>query len=127
VLPVLRIQARYYGWKMALYILVVFLIILVATALLLHYAFAGFGQLPDSAAAQGVTDRDFFALDYTFGLNLLFLAVSALFFVWHVKVAGVPAGSGDRLSDRILFVLAWIAFAWLALGITLPLYTGLPG
>jgi uncharacterized membrane protein YraQ (UPF0718 family) len=127
VLPVLRIQARYYGWKMALYILGIFLIILVATALLLHYAFVGFGLLPDSAAAQGVTDRAFFALDYTFGLNLLFLAASALFFVWHVKVAGVPAGSGDRLSDRILFVLAWIAFAWLALGITLPLYTGLPG
>jgi hypothetical protein len=127
VLPVLRIQARYYGWRMALYILGVFLVILVVTALLLHYTFAGFGLLPDSAAAQGVMDRQFFAVDYTLWLNLFFLALSALFFVWHVRVAGLPAGSGDRLSDRILFVLAWLAFAWLALGVTLPLYTGVTG
>lgn len=33
VLPVLRIQARYYGWPVALYVLVVFLVILVASAL----------------------------------------------------------------------------------------------
>ncbi|MCB1842458.1 MAG: permease, partial [Halioglobus sp.] len=40
-LPVLRIQARYYGWRMALYITAVFLVILIVAALIMHYGFAG--------------------------------------------------------------------------------------
>ncbi|MGE3171825.1 MAG: permease [Planctomycetota bacterium] len=51
VLPVLRIHARYYGWRLALYVLAVFLAALVGTAIALHYAFAAGGALPDPAAA----------------------------------------------------------------------------
>ncbi|WP_375260822.1 hypothetical protein [Palleronia sp.] len=43
MIPVLRVNAQYYGWKMALYILGVFLVVLVATAMLLHYGFAALG------------------------------------------------------------------------------------
>ena len=39
VLPVLRINAEYYGWKMALYIMGMLLTCLVATSLLMHYGF----------------------------------------------------------------------------------------
>lgn len=53
VLPVLRIQAQYYGWRMALYILGIFLVILVACALLMHYGFAALGMLPETATAKG--------------------------------------------------------------------------
>ncbi len=37
VFPVLRIQAKYYGWKMAVYILLIFLAVLTVSALILHY------------------------------------------------------------------------------------------
>ena len=76
VLPVLRIQARYYGWKMALYILAVFLASLVGTALLMHYGFYFSGYLPDPSSAKTVSQRDFFKADTTLLLNALFFALS---------------------------------------------------
>uniref|UniRef100_UPI00192E5938 permease n=1 Tax=Parvularcula oceani TaxID=1247963 RepID=UPI00192E5938 len=48
VIPVLRINAKYYGWKMALYILAVFLLVLVATAIVLHYGFDLLSLLPSA-------------------------------------------------------------------------------
>jgi hypothetical protein len=81
LLPVLRIQAQYYGWRMAFYILGVFLAVLVTTALLLHYGFAFFGALPDPSAVKSVVDREFFAVDYTLFLNVIFIGLSALFLV----------------------------------------------
>ena len=119
VLPVLRIQARYYGWRMALYILGVFLVILVASSLLLHYGFAAFDALPDPATATGISEREFFAIDYTFVLNLVFIAISAAFLLWHWRAKGLPDGSG-QMGERILFVLACAGFIWLALGLVLP-------
>jgi len=119
VLPVLRIQAQYYGWRMALYILGIFLVILVCSALLMHYGFAALGMLPDTAAAKTVTDREFFAIDYTFALNLVFIVVSAAFLLWRWKTKGLPGGS-DKLSEKILFVLACGGFLWLGLGLALP-------
>jgi hypothetical protein len=120
VFPVLRIQARYYGWRMALYILGVFLVILVSTALAMHYGFAAFDLLPDSAPAKGVTDRDFFALDYTLILNLVFLAVSVVFLAWRIKTKGLPGG-GEKLSERVLFALACGGLLWLGIGLAIPL------
>lgn len=119
VLPVLRIQAQYYGWRMALYILGIFLAILVASALLLHYGFSALGILPDTTTAKSVTDREFFAVDYTLFLNLLFIAASGMFVVWHARVMGLPGGGG-KLSDRVLFVLACSGFVWLGVGLALP-------
>ena len=63
VFPVLRIQAKYYGWKMALYIMGVFLTVLVIAALIMHYGFAALDLLPDAAAVQNVADREFFKVD----------------------------------------------------------------
>lgn len=120
VLPVLRIQAQYYGWRMALYILGVFLVILVASAMLMHYGFAALDLLPEAATGKSVTDRDFFALDYTFALNLAFIALSAAFLFWHWKQMGLPGGS-DGLSEKILFALACGGLLWLGVGLVLPL------
>jgi len=119
VLPVLRIQAQYYGWRMALYILGVFLVILVVAALLLHYGFAALDMLPEPGSSKSVTDREFFALDYTAAINLVFVLVSAVFLFWRWKSMGFPAG-GHNLGDRILFVLACAGSVWIALGLALP-------
>lgn len=126
VFPVLRIQAKYYGWKMALYILGIFLAVLIATAIILHYGFAAFGALPDSANAQSVTGRQFFAVDYTLFLNLAFLALSAFFLVWKTKAAGFDTSLPDQLSEQVLVWLSVVALVWLFIGLALPLF-GLAG
>ncbi len=122
VLPVLRIQARYYGWKMALYILAVFLTILVVTAITLHYGLAALDALPDSAAAtNALADRDLFAADYSLVLNLIALGVSAAFIAWKWRVSGLAGSGSEKLSERVLTYLSALAFAWLGLGALLPL------
>jgi len=88
VFPVLRIQSEYYGWKMALYILGIFLAALVATALVMHYGFSLAGLLPDASQARTVTGRDFFKVDYSFLLNILFIGLSAGFWFWKRSKPG---------------------------------------
>lgn len=124
VLPVLRIQAKYYGWKMALYILAVFLVILVASALILHYAFAAFGMLPDPSTAKQITDRSFFKIDYTLFLNVGFLLMSAGFWWWQrqMKMGGDMDHGNTSWTERILFVAAMTAYAWLAGGLLVGLW-----
>jgi uncharacterized membrane protein YraQ (UPF0718 family) len=116
VFPVLRIQAKYYGWKMALYILGVFLTVLVAAALLIHYGFAALNLLPDAGAAKSVTEREFFKVDYTMFLNILFAGVSLTFLAWKIKQGNSGGMGSDPTSERILFWLAIVAFAWLTGG-----------
>ena len=117
VIPVLRVNAKYYGWRMALYILGVFLVVLVAAALLLHYGFAFLGLLPSAEQAKAVTEREFFAIDYTFWLNMAFLALGAVFVGWKVRRGGWPLGLGEGPLEKTLFVLAMASYAWLVIGL----------
>ena len=119
VLPVLRIQAKFYGWPMALYIAGVFLAALVGTALVLHYALSAMGLLPDPSGVQAVTDREFFKVDYTLFLNLAFLALSGGFLWWKGVTAGFGNPVGEGVTEKILFVLAVIAYLWLAGGLVI--------
>ncbi|SDK64929.1 permease [Billgrantia gudaonensis] len=132
VLPVLRINATYYGWRMALYILALLLTTLVVTALLLHYGMAWLGWLPSGSGSASVTQRDFFAINYGFFLNLVFLAGSAALvgLWWRARRAGGGHhhhhhGGGASLGTRILQGLVVLAVAWLAGGVLVaPLTTG---
>lgn len=117
VFPVLRIQAEYYGWKMALYILAVFLTVLIGTAILMHYGFSFMGMLPDSSVAKSVTEREFFKIDYTLFLNMGFLLMSAGFVGWKMKGNGGHDMEEKSLGDKILFWLAIMALVWLIGGL----------
>lgn len=123
VFPVLRVQAKYYGWRMAAYILAVLYAILVATAVLMHYVLDWFDALPDGARLDVVTDRAFFAVDYTLVLNVLGIAVSLLFLFWkrQSESGGMDHGSAT-LGERLLTWLARLAFAWLIVGLGLRLF-----
>ncbi len=121
VFPVLRIQAKYYGWKMALYILGVFLIILVGSSLIMHMGFSFFDFLPDSDSAKKVTDREFFKIDYTFFLNILFLALSGLAVFLHLRNKDGSGGSVS-MSEKILFWCAMLAYLWLSGGVLVKLF-----
>ncbi len=127
VFPVLRIAANYFGLKMALYIVAVFLACLVATALILHYGFELTGMMPDEtqAKAKRTAPGERFTINYTFWLNIGFLALSAVFF-WFMRHPGKKEddsngsghdhGGSSGWVERTLRVLAIASFVWLAAG-----------
>lgn len=117
VLPVLRVNAKYYGWKMALYILVVFLVVLVATALLLHYGFAALDLLPSADQVKAVTEREFFKIDYTFWLNTAFVILSVVFVGWKIRTSGFRTSIGKGFLEKLLFWLAMTAYMWIGIGL----------
>ena len=121
VFPVIRVNAKYYGWKLALYIVGVFLAALVATAILMHYGFSLFGLLPQSGSAT-MKDTQQFAFDYTFWLNLAFLAITGVL-AW-LRFGGDNqnqqhhhGGGNQDIIERILYWLAIISYIWLAGGV----------
>ncbi len=116
VFPVLRIQAKYYGWKMALYLLGVLLVALVASALLLHYGFASLDLLPASTAVKSVTEREFFALDYTFYLNLIFLFASIVCGAFYLSSNETVWGLDKDPLELTLTALTSLSVTWLVVG-----------
>ncbi|WP_268237621.1 permease [Legionella impletisoli] len=121
VFPVLRIQTKYYGLKMAMYILAIFLVVLVISSLVLHYGFALFDLLPQGSQAKQIIDRTFFAIDYTLFLNMLFILMSILFLVWHLAYKKVQFRS-DGWIEKSLFIVAIMAILWLVVGLFFYLF-----
>lgn len=130
VFPLLRINAKYFGWKMALYIMAVFLVCLIATAVLLHYGFLAFDLLPERArGSEGVEPSERFAIDYTFFLNLAFLAVTGVFgwLAYFRSDKGktqhdhgdMSEDDGKSWADLLLTVLAYASFTWLIGGLVM--------
>ena len=125
VFPVLRVNAKYYGWRMSLYIAGVFLVCIVVASLAVHYGFSLLGLIPEqSGGGKGLPEpASRFALDYTFWLNLAFLAVTGALVA--LLLTGKKEGGGDGhggggstpVGERILTVLAVASYLWLAGGL----------
>ncbi|HUU73625.1 MAG TPA: permease [Burkholderiales bacterium] len=79
--PLVMINAKYYGWRVALYIAAVMYVSIVATALILNFLFGALGITPESG--RKVVDVAQFSFDYTFYMNLVFIAVAAGLFWLH--------------------------------------------
>ncbi len=73
--PLVAVNAKYYGRKVALYIAAVMYVSIVLTAITLHYVFLFLRLTPESG--KRIAEVAQFAIDYTFGMNLVFLAVTA--------------------------------------------------
>lgn len=126
VFPVLRVQATYYGWKMALYILGIMFVALVTVSVMMHYGMDLAGVLPTAEGMRLVTDRTFFKVDYTLVLNFLGIAITAFFWIWKRRGSGgmhMDHG-GPSIGERILTWLSRLAFVWLGTGVVLPLFLG---
>jgi len=123
VFPVLRISARYFGWKMAAYILGVFLVCLVSASLLLHTGFALAGALPDAGSVEvaRTMPSERFQLDYTFFLNAGFLLVSAGMALLARRRPAGGHGGEQSWMDVLLLVLATASLVWLGGGVALHL------
>lgn len=129
VLPVLRINAKYYGWKMALYILALLLIAIIIAALSMHYALAFLGMLPDFSAVTAPEDREFFKVNYQLVMNIIFLAANfGLVGLWHTAKNNQDGhghhhhDDGTSLTDKVLSTLTALAVAWLLGGLIVSVF-----
>lgn len=122
VFPVLRINAKYYGWKMSLFILFLLFTALIGTSLALHYSFDLLSILPDPSQVK-IQDKEHFKIDYTFFLNIAFLAISAyLIYLGFYKKKDVEHSMSEmapksQLLETILKYAAFICYVWLAGGL----------
>ncbi len=126
VFPVLRINAKYYGWKMSFFILFLLFSSLIGTALLLHYSFQFFNLLPDPKAIN-ITEQEHFNWDYTFFMNVGFLIISGVL-LYFGFVRGKDVMHHKEMAPKSMTLektLKWIAFAcyiWLAGGLVLKFF-----
>jgi hypothetical protein len=86
VLPILDIYRRYYGWRVAGFLLVTFYAAMVAAGLLVELIFDALGLIPEQRAAKVVEAS--ITWNYTTILNLVFLAVAAVLVVRFLRTGG---------------------------------------
>jgi uncharacterized membrane protein YraQ (UPF0718 family) len=86
VLPVLDIYRRYYGWKMAGFLLASFYATMVAAGLLVELLFGAVGLVPDERAAKVVEAS--VTWNYTTILNLIFLTLAAVLVMRFMRTGG---------------------------------------
>ena len=123
VFPVLRINAKYYGWKMSLFILFLLFSSLVATSLLLHYGFDLLNLIPEQISTS-ITEKEHFQIDYTFFMNLVFIALSGvLIYFGFFKGKDVKyhkeMAPKSPLLEKTLKWIALVSYVWLIIGILL--------
>lgn len=122
VFPVLRINAKYYGWKMSFFILFLLFAALIGTSLALHYGFDLIGMLPDPSQVK-IQDKKHFKIDYTFFLNLAFLAVSGyLIYLGFYKKKDVEHSMSEMapkspVLEKVLKYAAFVCYIWLTGGL----------
>jgi uncharacterized membrane protein YraQ (UPF0718 family) len=86
VLPILNIYRKYYGWRTASVILVVFYVSMVAAALVIEFLFQAIGLVPSQRSARIVEASVSF--NYTTVLNVLFLLLAGFLLVRFVRTGG---------------------------------------
>jgi uncharacterized membrane protein YraQ (UPF0718 family) len=80
ILPILDIYRRYYGWKMATFILTSFYATMAAAGLIVEFLFQALGLLPTERNAK--VELAHVSWNYTTYLNIVFLALAAVL-VWR--------------------------------------------
>ncbi|MER6127788.1 permease [Streptomyces sp. NPDC001795] len=86
ILPILNIYRKYYGARMAAFLLVTFYAAMVVAGYVVEFVFGGLGLVPDQAAAripeEGIT------WNYTTWLNIAFLMLAAALLVRFLRTGG---------------------------------------
>ncbi len=126
VFPILRINAKYYGWKMSFFILFLLFTSLIGASLALHYGFNLFNLLPDPSSVK-IQDSEYFKIDYTFWLNMAFLAISGfLVYLGFFKRDDVmfmkEMAPKSKALENTLKYLAFACYLWLAGGLIVKFF-----
>jgi uncharacterized membrane protein YraQ (UPF0718 family) len=123
--PLVHINAKYYGWRVALYIAGVMYISIVFTALILNGLFSLLGIVPESARV--VSEITQFKIDYTFWMNVVFTAIAGAL-IWlnkkylqnhKMKMMDMEGGGKLKNAAVSLFILINLV------GLSLFIYTQL--
>src|ERR671935_2258878 len=86
VLPILDIYRRYYGWRMAGFLLATFYATMVAAGLVVELVFGALGLVPGERAAKVVEAS--VTWNYTTVLNLIFLSLAAVLVARFARTGG---------------------------------------
>jgi uncharacterized membrane protein YraQ (UPF0718 family) len=86
ILPIIDIYRRYYGWRMAGFIVATFYATMVAAGLVVEFVFQGIGLQPAVRNAKVVAAR--VSWNYSTYLNIVFLAVAAVLIVRYFRRGG---------------------------------------
>ncbi len=85
VLPILDIYRKYYGWKMAGFLLASFYATMVGAGLIVEFLFDGLGLIPSERNAKVIEAS--VTWNYTTVLNIVFLGLAALL-LWRYFLRG---------------------------------------
>jgi uncharacterized protein len=86
LLPILDIYRKYYGWRMAGFLLATFYATMVAAGLIVELVFQGIGLVPHGRHAE--VEAAGVHLDYTTVLNIGFLALAAVLVMRYFRRGG---------------------------------------
>ena len=86
IVPILNIYRKYYGRKMAAFILGTFFAAMVVAGYAVELVFGGLGLVPDRATAK-IPDSGV-SWDYTTWLNIVFLILAAVLIIRFVRTGG---------------------------------------
>jgi uncharacterized membrane protein YraQ (UPF0718 family) len=86
VLPILDIYRKYYGWKMAGFLLASFYASMVLAGLIVEFVFGGLGLIPTERDAKVVEAS--VTLNYTTVLNVIFLGLAAVLVARYFRHGG---------------------------------------
>ncbi len=123
--PLVHINAKYYGWRVALYIAGIMYISIVLTALILNGLFSAFGIVPETARV--VSEITQFKIDYTFWMNIVFTLIAGVL-IWlnkkylqnnDMKMMKMEGGGKLKKGVVSLFILINL------IGLSLFVYTQL--
>jgi uncharacterized membrane protein YraQ (UPF0718 family) len=117
--PLVAINAKYYGRRVALYIAGVMWVSIVATAVILHATFSLLGITPESGRVVHEVGR--FAFDYTFWLNLAMVGLAGGMVFLHRQHVRQHLGGGgggmDMGGGPVKRTVVWIMIAVVAAGL----------
>ncbi|MEU6669101.1 permease [Streptomyces sp. NPDC046727] len=86
ILPILNIYRKYYGARMAAFLLGTFYLAMVIAGFVVEFAFGGLGLIPDQADAK--IPMEGISWNYTTWLNIAFLTLAAVLLVRFVRTGG---------------------------------------
>jgi hypothetical protein len=88
IAPILNIYRKYYGARMAAFLLATFFAAMAVAGYVIELLFGGLGLIPDPATAK-IPDSGV-SWDYTTWLNIVFLALAAALIIRFVRAGGGP-------------------------------------
>ncbi|MGW3511711.1 permease [Streptomyces sp. NPDC000994] len=103
ILPILNIYRKYYGARMAVFLLGTFYLAMVVAGYVVEFVFGGLGLIPDQADAR--LPMEGIRWNYTTWLNIAFLLLAALLLVRFWRTGGLSmlrmmGGSPNTGHDR---------------------------